>query len=432
MRRILIVDDEPKIHQEFKKTLRPVSQEWNIEYAASAKEALNTMSQSPYDVIVSDMHMPEMDGAELLGIVMERHPETVRIILSDHSNNETVLRSVKSAHQFLMKPCDADTMKHTIIRTCKLQDLLRNKDLKKVITGIKELPSFPAMYGLIMEEMQSHDTSLKKVGDIISQDASMSAKILQLVNSAFFGLPRQIVNPQQAAIYLGIDTLKALVLSIHVFSSFPEDLELYGVSLPEMWRHSMMVGRLAGDIARIETADKEAEDEALIAGILHDIGKLILLKAPDQSGRILDFAESSGCSLVEAEYAVLKTSHAELGAYLLGLWGLPDNIVETIAFHHNPSKLIEDIFVSLHQASGKTEAKTSVTGLKPHSLKKFLKGVSTLTAVHVANSLLNQKDLTCDSTVFPHADMLYLRTLNLAEKLPGWVECCSKVRKASA
>lgn len=423
MKNILFVDDDSDIRQELKKLLQPLHKDWNIEFAMSGKGALDLLSKSKFDVIVSDMHMPEMDGVELLGIVMEQYPEVVRIIFSRHSDKERILGSVKCTHQFLAKPCDSNTIKYTIERTCKLQNLLRNETLRKMVAGIKDLPSLPSLYGLIVKEMQSPDASLKKVGYIISQDISMSAKILQLVNSAYFGLPRKMTDPQQAAIYLGVETLKTIVLSSHVFSAFTEEAESCGFSLADMWRHSLMTGRLAKEIARAESADKESQEEALTAGVLHDIGKLILLKIPDQYKKILAFIEKSGCNFVEAEYAVLKTSHAELGAYLLGLWGIDDKIVETVAFHHNPSNLLEDLLVMLSKPSKENADDTKLmdSELNSWSVEKCIEEFGTLTAVHVANSLLIQKDCSYETTVFPNADLLYLRTLNLTDKMPKWV-----------
>ncbi|MFQ5713835.1 MAG: HDOD domain-containing protein [Candidatus Scalinduaceae bacterium] len=429
MRRILFVDDNPEEIERLREMLTAVHKEWELEFAESGEEALKIMAKSPFDVVVSDMRMPKMDGAELLGNVMEYYPETVRIIQSWHSDKERVLRSVKSAHQFLSKPSSTETMKYTIERACKLRDLLKNERLKKIVAGIRKLPSLPKLYSLILEEMHSEEISLKKVGHIISQDVSMSAKILQLVNSAFFGLPQKITDPQQAAIYLGIDTLKALVLSIHVFSSFTEESELFWFSLGDMRKRSIMVGRLARDIARDETDDEKVAEEALIAGILHDVGRLIMLKIPEQCRMMMDFIERTGCDLVEAEYNVMKTSHAELGAYLLGLWGISDNIVEAVAFHHNPSKLLEDMFIIPGESSKKDtdKIKTSEKKSKSPSAKKLSREYCTLTAVHVANSLLMQES-SSDTTVFPYVDMRYLSRLGLTDKLPGWMECCNKLR----
>jgi HD-like signal output (HDOD) protein len=389
------------------------------------------MAKSPFDVIVSNMHMPEMDGVELLRIVTERYPETIRIILSERSDREMALRSVKFVHQFLMKPSSAERIYYTIERACKLQDLLRNEMLKKIVAGIKNLPSLPKLYNLIVTEMQSKEPSLKKVGYIISQDVSMSAKILQLVNSPFFGLPQKITDPRHASVYLGIDTLKALVLSIHVFSLFTGDAELCEFPLAKMWRHSLRTGRLARDIAHAEMADGKVLEEAMIAGMLHDIGKLILLKVPSQYKEVMDFIERTGCDPVEAEYIVMKTSHAELGAYLLGLWGIPENIVEPIAFHHNPSKLLENMLIIRNESTredfGKT--KSEDINLKPLSVKRYSIGFTALTAVHIANALLMQESSSPGTTEFPYVDMLYLRTLNLTDKLPEWVECYNNVAR---
>jgi hypothetical protein len=163
----------------------------------------------------------------------------------------------------------------------------------------------------------------------------------------------------------------------------------------------------------------------MIAGMLHDIGKLILLKVPSQYEEVMDFIERTGCDPVEAEYIVMKTSHAELGAYLLGLWGIPENIVELIAFHHNPSKLLENMFIIRNESTredlGKT--KSEDINLKPLSVKRYSIGFTALTAVHIANALLMQESSSPGTTEFPYVDMLYLRTLNLTDKLPEWVEC---------
>ncbi len=439
MRKILFVDDDHKETKGLEKMLQPMRQEWEMEFAVSGEEALNLMSKSSFDAVISDINLRErgicrgMDGAELLDIARERYPEIVRIILSEPLDKEMTLKSVKSAHQFLMKPSSVEIIKYTIERTCNLRDLLRNETLIKTVTRIRNLPSVPSLYSIIVKEMQSPDASLKKVGYIISQDVSMSAKILQLVNSSFFGLSRKITNPQQAAIYLGIDTLKALILSVDVFSSFTEDAELCGFSLADMWKRSIMVGRLAQDIARAQTNDKKVVEEVMIAGMLHDIGKLILLKVPGQYKKVMDFIEKSGCDPVEAEYIVMKTSHAEMGAYLLGLWGLPDSIVEPVAFHHNPSKLLENIFIMQNESSREDLGKTKSKGvnLKPLAIEKQLIGFTTLTAVHLADAMLMQRDHSSGTNALISTDKLYLRTLNLTDtdKFSGRAEHYNKVMR---
>ncbi len=428
MRRILFVDDDPNEIKELKTMLKSICQKCEIEFALSGEEALNFMLKSPFDVVVFDMRMQGRDGMDFLGTVMERYPETVRIIHSELSDAEMVLRSSKSAHQLLEKPNSAEAIKCTIERTCKLQDLLRSEELKNIVASIKKLPSNPKLYNLITAEMQSPDASLKKVGHIISQDVSMTAKILQLVNSPYFGLQREIADPQQAAVYLGMDKLKTLVLSINVFSSFTGDAESCGFSLVEMQRHSLRTSKLAWDIVRAETDDRKVAEEAMIAGMLHDVGKLIMLKIPKQYNQVMSFIEKNGCDPVAAEYTVMKTSHAELGAYLLGLWGIPGNIVESVAFHHNPSKLLEDMYVMLYELSREAlgTRKAKDVDLRPGAVKKYATEFTALTAVHIANAMMMQENLSSDTTIspYPYVDMLYLRTLNLTDKLSGWKNFC--------
>ncbi len=432
MRRVLFVDSDPDAVRDLQKTLEPICPEWEMEVAMSGEEVLNIMSQSHFDVVVPDIRIQGMDGIELLGIVSERYPETVRIIHSELSDPEEVLKSTMAVHQFLMKPCCAETMKNTIERTCKLRDLLRDDTLKKIVAGTRNLPSVPVLYNLIVSEMQSEEPSLKNVGHLISQDVSMSAKILQLVNSSFFALPLKITDPQQAAVFVGIESLKSLVLSLHVFSSISEDAELCGFSLLKMWRHSLRTGRLAADIARAKEADRKVVEEAMIAGMLHDIGKLILLKVPRQYNEVMELIEMTGCSFAEAEYTVMGASHSELGAYLLGLWGLPSNVVEVVAFHHNPSKLIESMFVASNDPSQEDSDETGPKDVDPEfqSVEDKTTGFNALTAVHIANAMTMQGNCSSD-TSFPDLDISYLKKLGLTDKLPEWIELYKNTKQLS-
>ncbi len=432
MRRVLFVDSDPGAARKLQKTLEPMCPEWEIGVAESGEEVLDMMSREPFDVVVPDIRMQGMDGIELLGIVSERYPETVRIIHSELSAPEEALESTMAVHQFLMKPCGAETMKNTIERTCKLRDLLRDDTLKKIVAGIRNLPSVPVLYNLIVSEMQSEEPSIKKVGHLISQDISMSAKILQLVNSSFFALPQKIADPQQAAVYVGIESLKSLVLSLHVFSSISEDADRCGFSLLKMWRHSLRTGRLAADIARAENADSKVVEAAMIAGMLHDIGKLILLKMPRRYNEVMDLIETTDCSFTAAEYTVMDASHSELGAYLLGLWGLPRNVVETVAFHHNPSKLIESMFVMSDEPDQDESDEAGSKDADPEfqSVEDKTAGFNALTAVHIANAMTMQGNCSSETT-FPDIDTAYLEKLELTDKLPEWIELYKNTNQLS-
>jgi len=205
-KQILFVDDEPLILQGLKRMLRGLRSEWDMTFVQSGAEALEKMVGAPFDVIVSDMRIPEMDGSQLLDTVKHRYPNMVRVVLSGHSEEEMIMKTVKSAHQFISKPCNAETLKSTISRMFALREVLTQEGLKRLVSRIESLPSLPSLYTQVVELIQSPNSSIKKIGEVISKDLAMTAKILQLVNSAFFGIPRQISNPAQAVGLLGLDT----------------------------------------------------------------------------------------------------------------------------------------------------------------------------------------------------------------------------------
>ncbi|MCP4252142.1 MAG: HDOD domain-containing protein [Candidatus Scalindua sp.] len=424
MKKILFIDSDKNALRNLRKQLHSMQIVWDMFFVESGKDALKLMESASFDVAVSEMNMPEMNGVELFDIIIQKYPETVRIMHSENTDSKLTGASVRSSHQFLMKPCSPDIIKCTIERTCKLQDLTNNEKLKQIITGVKNLPSLPRLYNLITREMQSPDPSLAKIGTLISQDISLSAKILQLVNSAYYSLPQKITDPEQATIYLGSEVVKTVVLSNHVFSSFVEDAEMLGVDITQMWNHSMQVGVISGVIARTEQAEKDEVEDAMISGVLHDIGKLILLKAPKKYKEIISFMDYTGSDFVDAEYAVLKTSHAEMGAYLLGLWGIPDSVVEIVAFHHGPSSLIENVLEAACNSSGKNKNISTPTGgvLKSKSVNEYIKGLTALASVHTANALVNKKNGSSETTDLANIDMLYLKTLKLEDRLPIWEE----------
>ncbi|MBT8367742.1 MAG: HDOD domain-containing protein, partial [Deltaproteobacteria bacterium] len=293
-KRILFVDDEPMVLRGLQRTLRKMRDEWDMAFTASAKEALASLDEKPMDVIISDMKMPQMDGTQLLAEVKRRHPHMVRLILSGHVEQEATIKSVQFAHQCLSKPCDAEVLKQTLAKLFALRDILTDDSIKKIVSQIESLPSLPAMYTEIMSEMQSPDPSLVKVGDIIARDVSMTAKILQVVNSVFFGLPQKIGKPQQAVMLLGLDAIKALVLSVKIFSEFsPKKFSWFNIDA--LFNHSISVSTYTKTIAKNEKVNQDFINFSLMAGLLHDIGKLILATNFNQTYRqVLTESRNSG------------------------------------------------------------------------------------------------------------------------------------------
>jgi len=334
--KILFVDDEPMVLQGLKRMLRGMRNEWDMAFVESGEKALEMLESVPFEIIVTDMRMPGMHGAALLAEVQKKFPKIVRIVLSGDSDQDLILKSVRTAHQYLSKPCDADTLKDTVSRACTLRELLKDDMLKQVVSNIGTLPSLPRLYQEIMTELQSEDASMSKVAKIISGDVAMSAKVLQMVNSAFFALPRHIESIAQAVNFLGLETIKALVLSAQIFKRF----EVQGISmsfLEKLWGHCLGTAAFAKAIAKEGNLKRELVDEAFLGGMLHDLGKLILsMGFPEKYRAIIKRSEEDGISLVDAEQEELGTTHGAVGAYLMGLWGFGDNVVEAIAFHHEP------------------------------------------------------------------------------------------------
>jgi len=356
MRRILFVDDDPGILQGLRQMLHPLQHEWDMTFVASGEEALAVMAQSSFDVVVSDMRMPGMDGAQLLAEVSKRSPHTVRIILSGYSEREMVLRSVKPAHQYLSKPCQPETLKSAVGRALALRELLDNPTLMGAISGMESLPSLPGMYAEIMTELQSPEASVARVARIVSRDIGMTAKILQVVNSAFFGLPRHVTSAAQAVGLLGLDTVKGLALTLQVLGQFDEK-EMRGFPVERLWEHSLAVAASARRISKRQSSDERVSDDAFLAGLLHDVGILVLIKQlPIPYVRVLTLMEEKRIGQWQAEREVLGITHAEVGAYLLALWGLPDSIIEAVAYHHCPEKCPNRAFGPLsavHEANEK-------------------------------------------------------------------------------
>ncbi len=386
--RILFVDDEPNVLQGLQRMLRSMRNEWDMDFANSGEEALQKMEETSFDVIISDMRMPGMNGAQLLKEVARRHPNVVRIVLSGQSDREYILQLVTTTHQYLAKPCDAETIKDTVNRACALRDLLASKELSAVVSRIKSLPSLPSLYTRIIEILQSEDPSLQKIGEIVSEDIAMSAKVLQLVNSSFFGIARRISNPVQAVMFLGLETVKALVLSVQIFAKW-ESSKVKGFDIERLWHHSMTVGAMAKRLAETEQLSTREADEAFTAGLLHDVGKLILAASlPDTYQKVLATSKAQHIPLWQAEEQAFGTSHAEVGAYLLGLWGLPTSIVEAVAWHHRPAECPARAFCPL-------------------------------TTVHVANALWHQNALDQEDSA-PMLDTALIESIGLAERLPVW------------
>jgi HD-like signal output (HDOD) protein len=396
----MFVDDEPLVLQGLQRMLRPERERWDMRFVRSGAEALGLLEREPFDAVVSDLRMPEMDGAALLAAVMDRYPHMARIVLSGEMDRELTFRTVHCAHQFLSKPCDADTLKRTLARASSLRRLLNDRKLKSLLPRLESLPSLPALYTEILAEIQAPNSSFRKVGDLVARDLGMTAKILQLVNSAFFGLARRVASPQDAVSLLGYDTVRALVLSAKIFSQV-DPSRIPGLWLDALWQHSFSTSLFARAIGVGEKLPRKAQDEAFTAGILHDLGQLILAQNfPDAYAEAITLSGRNGRPLWEVETERFGASHAELGAYLLGLWGIGEDVVGAVAQHHQPPP------------AG---------------------SAARVTAVVFAANLIDHRlaaEPAAGEITAGEADAL--RQLEVYERIPAWEDACRKIRLEEA
>jgi len=395
-RRILFVDDERLVLEGLEDLLGRYRREWDMAFAAGGRAALQQMERTPFDVIVTDMRMPEMDGAALLRAVKEEHPETVRIVLSGYAELQVAMRAVPVAHQFLNKPCDAELLGKVIERACGLHAIMSDEDVRRIVGGVKRLPTLPATYASLARTLADEQAGAKDVSRIIEEDDAVSARVLQLANSAFFGIGRPISAVEQAVSYLGIRTIQQLVLAAGLFDGI-ELPRRSAISLAALRDHALLT---AGIARRIVAGYRREAEDASTAGLLHDVGKLLMAaELPEKLAAASNAAQESGRPLYQAERELNGVTHAEVGAYLLGVWGLPYPIVEAVANHHSPGRV--------HQP-----------------------GFDALTAVHVANALAHECVPAGAGARAATLDEDYIATLGLADQVPAWREFARELASA--
>ncbi|MGE4537000.1 MAG: response regulator [Desulfovibrio sp.] len=394
--RILFVDDESNVLSALRRMFHDMRGEWDMAFAGDGPTGLAMIAEQPFDVVVADMRMPGMDGAMFLREVQAQNPGAIRIVLSGHSDRNMVLETVRPAHQFLPKPCQPAELKAVIDRSLALREVFLDERVKDVVARIDRLPTVPRLYVDLLDLLSKEEPSMREVAGLIAQDVGMSAGILKLVNSAFFGLRTHVSSPAHAVNLLGLDVVKALVLGVGLFDRFDKDA-FRDFDLEKLWGHSFGTGRLAREIAEQEGATVAVREYAYIAGLLHDVGKLVMAtNFPDAYRDVIAACREGQGTILDMERMHFGASHAEVGAYLLGLWGVEDPVVRAVYLHHEPGRD--------HRA-----------------------GFSPLLAVHVANRLEHELVVIHQGYALNPLDDLYLAASGLSERLPAWREACAAV-----
>ena len=367
MKRILFVDDELNVLEGLRTRLHRLHKKWDMTFVQSGPIAIEKMQQQPCDVIVTDMRMPGMNGAELLATVSSRWPETIRIVLSGYAELQQTMRLVPFAHQYLSKPCQPLQLENLIDRCLLLHGLLSEPGLRSVVGRLRALPTPPRIYTALQNIVNDDNVTLADVAKLVAADAALAARVLQIVNSAFFRLARRISNIEQAVAYLGFAAIRNVAASVEIFTRWPSGSGA-GVDLEKLQQHVHAVAAASNCL----TARTPISDDALLAGLLHDIGYWVLAQeCPTDLRRAVELAASRAIPLFVAEKEVIGASHAEIGAYLLGIWGLPYPVVEAVAHHHQPERVTQTEFdvlaalVTAHSLAASDDAAAFSTKVPP-------------------------------------------------------------------
>lgn len=386
--RILFVDDEPSMLRVLKMGMRSMTAVWDMEFANSGEEALTLIGQRTFDVVVTDMRMSGMNGAQLLNHVLRLHPQTIRIVLSGYSNLSEVVNCVGLTHQFLEKPCSLDDLKNCVKRVTLFKTRLAHEKISELTASLKNLPSLPELYLEIADALQSPTASAQRIADIACKDPALSAKLLQLSNSAYFGFSRKVFSVDEAVQLLGVSIIQSLAMAVPIFSAFSR-LKCPDFPIDQVWEHSAQTGVIGRRIFSQHVDDSHLAEQAFCAGVLHDIGKIILADGlPGEYSAVLKESRDTRQPLVEVERKHFHATHAEIGAYLLALWGLPMPLIEAVANHHKPCRC------------GTTEL--------------CLAGV-----VHIANALEHGQSADAGLVVGP-VDAEYLKQVGLDQQFEIW------------
>jgi HD-like signal output (HDOD) protein len=339
VKNIVFVDDERELLDGLRARLYKHRSCWNMQFVESGEAALAIFDKEHVDLIVSDVRMPGMDGGQLLTTVKQKWPDTIRIIVSGYSDPTQAVRLASLAHQYLAKPCEGRQVENVIERCFNLHELLSQESLRNVVGRITKLPAMPKTYARLQQALAQPTVTAAVVGDIVNSDTAIASKVLQITNSAFFRLRKPMVRVKDAVTYLGFATVRNLVLCAEISSEWKTSPDLVHIDPQDLQRHA----QYSASACKALAGGAVAPDDAWLAGLVHDIGYWVLIQeCPRELAQAMELSRSSGQPLYKCELETIGASHAQMGAYLLGLWGLPYPIVEAVAMHHTPEAVAWD------------------------------------------------------------------------------------------
>jgi HD-like signal output (HDOD) protein len=393
MKRILVVDDEPDFVRALSEIRGALPREWELTFEHDGRGAIEELARTPCDIVVASSRAPRTEVAALLADLKKQHPSTLRLLMADGPLVGESAMLVHDAHDQLPRTIASGGLKGGLLRSCALQDMIHSPGIERLVDRIDALPSVPTLYTEFVTAARDASSTIEDLGNIIGKDPALTARLLQLVNSAAFALPQKIASPGQAATYLGLETLRSLVFSVQAFDAFGTAQSAH-FKIERLWEHSLRVAQFSRAILEVERCNRTMIEEGFLAGLLHDCGELVLvMNRPDRFDATRELAQRDGMTHVQLEERLFGASHAAIGGHLIARWGLPVVVVEAIAFHHHPSKFGEADF-------------------------------SPLAAVHVADQLARIDLAHVKPDAIAGIDYGYLKSLGRDTRVARWVQAC--------
>lgn len=308
---VVFVDDEPGVLHGIERMLFAQRVPWDVYCIPDPEEALELIGRQPVDVVVADLKMPRIDGAELLGRVRTLQPQAVRIVLSAANEPDLLRRAFDVAHGFLAKPCEANELVGQVERSARVRRMLEDDALRRLANDIGALPPAPGCWLELSRLLENPAATAADVAKVVGRDPALAAKVLQLCNSAYFCAGRPIADIPAAVVRLGFDTIRQVVLLTEGYTRFGVEARV----VVKSQRESALAAGLVPALGTEATATEQARTASLLAGI----GQVLLSRLRDRTAQQIALAPA-------------------LAAYLLALWNLPPAVIEAVALHETPAE----------------------------------------------------------------------------------------------
>lgn len=335
--KILFVDDSIHVLNSLRLNLRTHRQVWDMFFACGGIEAVQKLETESFDVLVTDLRMPELDGTELLHIANERYPHMARIVLSGYAEENSALKNMALSHHYLSKPCNTGLLIKTITDLLPCQDVPLSPEMRRLISGLQSLPALSDTYTELQSALKDNNVSIRELCGIMEKDMAMVATVLRVANSPYFGGHSRISSIEYAVQLLGIRTLRSIMITTQLFSKLDQSINPE-FSFSKLWDHCIRVAGLTHIISEQERVSQTTCDNCFIADMLHDIGKLVLcVLMPKEFNMVLKILSTDTERTHDIEKQILGASHADIGAYLMSRWGFEQEQIKAVLYHHSES-----------------------------------------------------------------------------------------------